>query len=349
MATNETRIMTSHNLPNFSGLLFNKGNTATPFSTLIGGKSRNTNSWEYVMSQEYDTDESLSQPAITESQSLTAPDPDFVSRSQNTNVAQIFQETLQISYGKQSANGQLSGLNIAGQEANPSTELDFQTAQKMIKIANKIEYTFLNGTFQKGTHDDVAYKTRGIISAISTCVKTASNAGLGYWLIAELIQLMSDKNAPTHNLVLMARGVHIMQLNADAAANGLTVIPAAREVNGIKLDVIITPFGSVSLLPNPKVPAGTAVFVNPEVCSPVYMPVPGKGNFFREELAKTGASDKYQIYGQVGLDYGIELYHGKITGLDTTFTAPEYSRKVFVAGGTLTTNATQATATPVEG
>lgn len=344
MATNQTQVMTSHNLPNFSGLLFNKGNTATPFCTLIGGKSRNTDSWEYVMSQEYDTDESLSQPAITETASLTAPDPDFVSRSQNTNVVQIFQETLQISYGKQSAKGQLSGLNIAGQEPNPATELDFQTAQKMIKIANKIEYSFLNGSYQKGTHDDVAYKTRGIIQAITTNTKAAGGTGLSYWLIAELIQLMSDHNAPTHNLVLMARGVHIMQINADATANGLTVIPAAREINGIKLDTIVTPFGSVSLLPNPKVPAGTVVFVNPEVCCPVYMPVPGKGNFFREELAKVGASDKYQIYGQAGLDYGIELYHAKITGLDTTFTAPTYSRKVFVAGGSLTTAATQAAA-----
>lgn len=333
MATNESNIMTSHNLPNFSGLLFNKGNTATPFSTLIGGKSRNTNAWEFAMSQEYDTDESLAQPAITETASLTAPNPDFVTRSQNTNVVQIFQETLQISYGKQSSMGQLSGINIAGQEANPSTELDFQTAAKMVKIGNKIEHTFLNGTFQRGTHDDVAYKTRGITSAITTNVKAAAGAGLGYWLIAELMQMMADSNAPTNGLVVMARPVHIMQINADAATNGLTVIPEAREVNGLKLSTIITPFGTVSLVENPKVAQATALVINPAVCAPVYMPVPGKGNFFREALAKTGASDKYQIYGQVGLDYGIEHYHGKITGLDTTFAAPTYNRKVFIAGG----------------
>ena len=339
MPTNEPNTMTSHNLPNFSGMLFNKGNTQTPFSTLIGGKSRTTNAWEFAMSQEYDTDEELAQPAISESASLTAPDPDFVARSQNTNVVQIFQETLRISYGKQSSMGQLSGLNVAGQEPNPATELDFQTAQKMIKIGNRIEYTFLNGMFQRGTHDDVAYKTRGITSAITTNVKAAAGAGLSYWMIAELIQAISDANAPTDGLVAMCRPVHIMQINADAVNNGLTVIPGAREINGIKLDTIVTPFGTISLLPNPKVAVATALFVNPAVCAPVYMPVPGKGNFFREDLAKTGASDSYQIYGQVGLDYGIEHSHGKITGLDTTFTAPTYSRKVFVAGGSLTTNA----------
>lgn len=347
MATNESQVMTSHNLPNFSGLLFNKGNVQTPFSTLIGGKSRNTSSWEFAMSQEYDTDETLTQPAITETASLTAPAADFVSRSQNTNVVQIFHEALSVSYGKQSSMGQLSGLNIAGQEANPATELDFQTAQKMIKIANKIEHTFLNGTYQKGTYDDVAYKTRGITSAITTNVKAAGGVGLSYWMIAELLQSMSDHNAPTNGLAVMCRPVHIMQINADAVNNGLTVIPAAREVNGLKIDLIITPFGEVGLINNPKVASATALFVNPAVCSPVYMDVPGKGNFFREELAKTGACDNYQIYGQVGLDYGIEHYHGKITGLDTNFVAPTYSRKVFVAGGAIDTTVVNTTDAPV--
>lgn len=330
MAVNETNVMTSHNLPNYSGMLFNKGNTQTPFSTLIGGKSRTTNAWEFAMSQEYSTDEVLAQPAITETASLTAPTPDFVDRTQNTNVCQIFHETLQVSYGKQSSMGQLSGINIAGQEANPATELDFQVAAKMAKIANKIEHTFLNGLFQRGTHDDVAYKTRGIIDAIATNTKAGASAGLSYWLLAELIEAIATSNAPTNDLVAMGAPVHIMQINADASANGLTVIPAAREVNGIKVDQLITPFGSIGLMANPKVPVGTVVVVNPAVCAPVYMPVPGKGNFFLEALSKTGASDAYQIYGQVGLDYGIEHYHGKITGLATTFTAPAYSKKVFV-------------------
>lgn len=65
--------------------------------------------------------------------------------------------------------------------------------------------------------------------------------------------------------------------------------------------------------------------------------LPGKGNFFLEPLSKTGAADKYQIYGQLGLDYGAEWYHGKLTGLGTTFTAPTYSKKVYVAGGEVTT------------
>jgi len=330
MATNETYVMTSHNLLNYSGMLFNKGNTATPFSTLIGGKSRKTNSWKFTTSLDYTTGGGTSQPAITESASLTAPNPEFVTRSQNTNVCQIYQRALAISYAKLSASGQLSGLNIAGQQANPASELDFQAANSMAAIANDVEFTFLNGSYQDGTYDDVAYKTRGIVSAISTNAIAAGSKDLGFWLIAQLVQAISDSNAPTDSLVLCARPVNIMQLNADAANNGLTVIPASREVNGLKIDTLITPFGSVGILATPRIAAGTAALVNPTICAPVYLDVPEKGNFFLESLAKEGAGDKYQIYGQVGLDYGAEWYHGKITGLATTFTAPDGSKAVKV-------------------
>ena len=63
--------------------------------------------------------------------------------------------------------------------------------------------------------------------------------------------------------------------------------------------------------------------------------MPGKGNFFRELLAKTGAGEKYQIFGQFGLDYANELYHGKITGLATTFTKPQGRKVVLVNNGSI--------------
>lgn len=321
MATNESYIMTSHNLPNYSGMLFNKGDVRTPFSTLIGGKSRQTASWEFATGQEYTTAGGTAQPAISETDSLTAPNPEFVARTQNTNYVQIFQRSLAISYGKQSTMGQLSGINIAGQTANPVSELDFQVANTMAAIANDIEYTFLNGVKQNGTHDDVAYKTDGIVTAISTNTIAASGADLDFWTVAQAVEKIAQ-NAPTDNLVLMAKPVQIMQLNASAAANGLTVIPASRNVNGIMIDTLLTPFGAVGLLSVPRLPDGVSVICNPDVVAPVYMDVPEKGNFFLEELAKQGAADKYQIYGQAGLDYGAEWYHAKITGLATTFTAP---------------------------
>ena len=63
-------------------------------------------------------------------------------------------------------------------------------------------------------------------------------------------------------------------------------------------------------------PAGTAFLLNLDVIRPVEQPVEGK-NFWVEPLAKQGAGDRWQIFGQIGLDHGPEWYHGKITGLST--------------------------------
>ena len=127
----------SGNTPNYSGMLFNKGNTKTPFSTMIGARRKSTNHTEFVTGQEFETAQG-SQPDISESKSLTAPDSSIVTREQKTNVTQIFQESVGISYGKMSNMGTLGGINVAGQQPNPPTEEDFQIAAKMAKIAQDI-------------------------------------------------------------------------------------------------------------------------------------------------------------------------------------------------------------------
>ena len=123
---------------NYSGMLFNKGNTRTPLSTLIGGRAKNTPHVEFVIGQEFTSVGNGSQPDISEMASLIAPDSSVVTRSQKTNVTQIFMESVGISYAKESNMGTLSGVNIANQTANPLSELDFQVAAKMQKIARDI-------------------------------------------------------------------------------------------------------------------------------------------------------------------------------------------------------------------
>lgn len=327
-------LATSFGVLNYSGMLFNKGNTRTPLSTLIGGKAKNTNSVEFVVGQSYQTGGG-SQPAISEDASLTAPDASVVTRSQQSNVTQIFQESVGISYAKQSNMGTLSGVNIANQKANPMNELDFQVAAKMQKIARDIEYTFINGVYNKATADNEVNKTRGLVAAISTNTKAMNGKPLGLWDIADMMKSVYESNAPTSGLCLWCDAITLFQINADAAQNGLTVVPASREINGIALSSVVTPLGVVYLYLGEFLPAGTALLLNLDVIAPVNQPTPGKGNFFLEELAKVGAGTKYQIFGQLGLDYGPEWYHGKITGISTAFVAPE-GRKVVVAGAVQT-------------
>lgn len=117
---NVTGTGTSSNLPNFAGDLFTASPTQTPFLTMIGGLSggRKTESDEFSTGQLYEFPEAA-QPEISEQASKTAPAASALVRSQTTNVTQIFQETITLTYAKMANRGKLSGLNAAGQQANP--------------------------------------------------------------------------------------------------------------------------------------------------------------------------------------------------------------------------------------
>ena len=333
---------TSFGVLNYSGMLFNKGNVRTPLSSIIGGRAKVTDHVEFATGQEYTSGGDGSQPAISENDSLTAPEATVVTREQKTNVTQIFQETVGISYGKMSNMGTLSGLNVANQQANPINELDFQVAAKVDKINRDIEYTFINGAYQKAANDSTANKTRGLLAAITSNVIAMDGKPLGYWDVAEALKMVYAGNAPAAGLVLWCDAVTMFQINADAAQNGLTIVPAALNVNGIALDKLITPLGEVYLRLGECLPAGSALLLDLPVIAPVFQPVPGKGNFFLEPLAKVGAGEKYQLFGQIGLDHGPEWYHAKFTGLSTSFEAPKYSKKIYVAGGNVSTVETTA-------
>ena len=323
------QIATSFETPNYSGLLFNKGNTRTPFSSMIGGKTKYTDHVEFAVGQEYTTDGGT-QPAISEAASLTAPEASVKKRKQTTNVTQIFQESVGISYAKMSNMGTLSGLNVTGQKANPADELAFQVDAKMKKIARDIEYTYLNGVYAKADSDTKANKTRGILPAITSNIVDAAGKPLTVWMLADALKVIYESNAPTNGFVVWLDAISMFQLNADAQMNGNTIVPASREVNGISLSKVLTPLGEVNLYLGEFLPAGTAGIFNFDVIYPVEQMTPGKGNFYLDALGKTGAGEKYYIFGQTGLDHGPEWYHGKITGISTEFKAPTGVRDVNV-------------------
>lgn len=307
---------TSFATPNFSGMLFAKGQQATPFSTMIGARPLVTNHVEFACGQEYNT-ETGEQPAISETASLTAPKPEIVTRSQLTNVTQIFQKAVAISYAKQSNMGTLQGINVAGQQANPMDELAFQVSRRMAKIAQDIEYTFLNGEYKKATTDAEVNKTRGLLTAITTNVLDLNSNPLSYWLVAEGLKSIHDQGARTDNIVLGVDATTLLQLNLDAQQNNLTIAPDGREVNGLKIQTVVTPLGVVGVSLLDTLPAGTAVLFDPSIMAPVHQMVPNKGNFFLEQLAKTGAGEQYHIFGQIGLDHGPEWMSAKFTNIST--------------------------------
>ncbi|MFE3449631.1 DUF5309 family protein [Nonomuraea sp. NPDC059194] len=85
-----------------------------------------------------------------------------------------------------------------------------------------------------------------------------------------------------------------------------------RNVGGVSVMTIETDFGRLNIMLNRHMPTSTLQVVSLEECTPVFLPIPGKGFLFVEELAKAGAAEKRQIYGEIGLRYGNERAHGKL-------------------------------------
>jgi hypothetical protein len=127
----------------------------------------------------------------------------------------------------------------------------------------------------------------------------------------ELFRTMAAGGSQFVTPVIFASALDIQRLS-----NLYGFAPQSVSVGGVNVEQIIAPLvGRVSLVWDANVPAGSLLCADMSVIKPVVLPVPGKGVLFYEELSKTGASEKGQIYGQIGIDYGAEEYHGKITGL----------------------------------
>lgn len=91
--------------------------------------------------------------------------------------------------------------------------------------------------------------------------------------------------------------------------------PGARNMGGVAVDTLVTDFGTFGIMLDRHMPQDSIAIVSLGECMPVFLNVPGKGTLFSEPLAKTGAADREQIYGEIGLKYGLERHHGVITGL----------------------------------
>ena len=311
-------IATTFTCANYSGMLYTKSNRSTPFLNVMGA-ARYSGATEFAVDQSYSLG-SPSQPAISETASLTAPTPGTVTRTQHTNVCQIFHRSVGTSYVHASNMGLMSGINVAGQQPNPQDELDFQIAKAMEQIAADINYTFLNGAYNKATTDATINKTRGILAAISS---NSENVATAHTLTkADLRKLLksifNNSGIVDGGVLLMDAAMKIALTALYEDSTSAFILPNSRTVGGASIDQLVTDFGVVGVQVDRMMPAETILFANPDVLHPVEMTVPGKGNFFYEELAKTGAGTTGQIFGQIGLDYGPEWYHGK---LDVSATA----------------------------
>lgn len=389
-----TGLGTTFNLPNYVGELFSLSPETTPLLSAIGGLTGGKKADATTF--EWQTDDLRDAAQRTRVEGADAPAFEERTRSNVQNVVEIHQEAAAVSYTKQSTTGQTTSAGVSSASQPITNELDYQVEKKIKEIARDVEFSFINGQYQKPANNSTARKTRGILQAIQTNVVTIApqNVGTGlstatdtiteattpvanddkviftdigaatgivqnrvYYVVQKAtgsFKVASTKGgtaitlgtatvsysrpavaAPSTSTYLdlvqqvwdnggLAESEYATFLLGSSQKRNLSKAIAAsygqytetnRNVGGINFTTFETDFGTFNTMLDRFMPADTLAVVSLEQLSPVFLEVPGKGHFFEEPLAKTGAQDKVQIYGEIGLEYGNELAHGKLVGL----------------------------------
>ncbi len=312
---NVTGVGTSWNLPNYAGELFTADKAQTPLLSMIGGLTggRQTLTSEFPTAVLFDYPEA-SQPEISESASVTAPQATMIAREQETNVVQIHQEVINLTYMKMSNSGSMSG--ISGGENTIEDEKAFQIRHKLIKIARDVEHSFINGVFNKAQSAGDANKTRGLLELTKSGTTIDAEGGmLSKSMLESLYRQMAENGAYFDNMVMFLPAYQKQALT-EIYANQFNATMGARDtIGGVSISNIETDFFRMGVVWDRFMPKDCILIADAAHIAPVFQAVPEKGIIFEEQLAKTGASDMIQIYSQIGLAHGPAFLHGSITNL----------------------------------
>ncbi|MFI2757826.1 DUF5309 family protein [Streptomyces echinatus] len=135
--------------------------------------------------------------------------------------------------------------------------------------------------------------------------------------VSDLLQLAYDNGGISEQSTgtLLCNSIQKRAITKAFASQYGQYTETTRNVGGVAVTTVVTDFGTLNLMMDRHMPQDTIAAVSLEQLMPVFMNVPGKGVFFEEPLAKTGASDEVQLYGEIGLKYGAERAHAVMTGL----------------------------------
>lgn len=120
---------------------------------------------------------------------------------------------------------------------------------------------------------------------------------------------------PQGAAVIMAGPAQKVALSNAYSIPALNQTTLSRTIGGVAMDTLVTDFGTFGVAVNRWMPVGTIAVLDLSVCSPVFLSIPDKGLLFTEELSRVGASRKFQLYGEIGLEYGPENYHALLSNL----------------------------------
>lgn len=174
---------TTFNLPNYHGELITISPTETPLLSAAGGLAGNGEVKSTIF--EWQT-EDLRDPDLTGAvEGASAPAGESRSRSNITNVVQIFHRSVDTSYTKQAATAQYNtntGAPYLSADGIGNPVTDEHTHQVMLALktmARDVNYSFWHGVKALPSTNSTARQTAGLLSVVTTNrVAAAESAAL---------------------------------------------------------------------------------------------------------------------------------------------------------------------------
>lgn len=173
-------------------------------------------------------------------------------------------------------------------------------------------------TFKVSSSSGGAPITLGTATGLAFTIPTATALTTG--VVSDLLQLVFDNGGISEQetatmVVNSSQKRAVTSAFAEAYGKAVLITEDNRTVGGVNVQTIETDFGRLNIMMDRHVPQDTIIVASLEQLDAVFLNIPGKGVLFDEPLAKTGASDESQLYGEIGLKYGSERSHGVLTGL----------------------------------
>ena len=229
---------------------------------------------------------------------------------------------------------------------NPVTdEFALQLEKAMEKVAREVEWFAFNGSFSDGANTTPGSGTREMygIDVWITLNKNANNSAavnplggncyyndasgdgtgsaqvISFKTISGALKRMYDNHAPMKQPVLCVSPQQLLDLNNELVKGTVdiagAIIPRDRNIAGIDVDTVITPFGSIGLMViDPDImPTGTAFILDLAYIQPVFTNIPGFGTVFVRDLDQdANARIGKAIYMEMGFEFGHPSNHCKI-------------------------------------
>ena len=211
-------------------------------------------------------------------------------------------------------------------------EMAEQLELALEKIAREVEYFSINGTFADGSHaSDPVGDNRTFRGLSAHCALNGGNKyfntsteatggtakKLDWDAVAKSLKTLYDANAPVKNPVLLVNSANLLELNKQLLSpqsGGTTaaILPRDRNIGGVDIDTVVTPFGSIGLMVLDANILGDndAFIVDMAYVSPIFTNIPGKGTVFVRDIDQDdNARVAKAIYMEMGIDFGPPQYH----------------------------------------